>query len=96
MGHRDAVSARQLNLGVGAGGGRHLTMILVGQAQFRVAEQGALFGIRLGAVLEIALERLAQGRGGLLVQGRQTIDGLLGGFYDNEGFISTAHNVLPV
>ncbi|MCY1450231.1 hypothetical protein D9M71_670200 [compost metagenome] len=71
-------------------------MVLVGQTQFGVAEQRPLLGIRLGAVLEVALERLAQGRGGLLVQGRQTIDGLLGGFYDNEGFISTAHNVLPV
>ncbi|MNH12621.1 hypothetical protein D3C79_721670 [compost metagenome] len=96
MGDGDTVGARQLNLGVGAGNRRHLTMVLIGQTQFRVTKQRALFASGFGAVLEVALERQAQGRSGLLVQAGQTIDSLLGGFYDNEGFISTAHNVLPV
>ncbi|MNY27267.1 hypothetical protein D3C86_1611640 [compost metagenome] len=96
MGHGDTVSARQLDFGVGAGGGRHFALAAIDQAQFRVTKLRTLLRVRLGAVLEVALERLTQGVGSLLVQGRQEVDGLLGGFYGNKGFSSSGHDEHPV
>jgi hypothetical protein len=78
LGDGDAVGAGHLDLGVGAGGLRDFALAEVGQAQFRVTKQRTLFGVRFGAVLEVALEGLAQGAGGTFVQGRQTVDGLFG------------------
>ncbi|MNP01941.1 hypothetical protein D3C76_937700 [compost metagenome] len=96
MGHGNAVGSGQLNFGVGPGGGGYLALAAIDQAQLGVAKLRTFFGVRLGAVLEVALERLTQGIGGLLVQGRQQVDGLLGSFYSNEGFSSSGHNEHPV
>ncbi|MCY1356372.1 hypothetical protein D9M69_428200 [compost metagenome] len=81
-GHR--VGTGHLDLGVGAGGGRHLTLAQIDHPQFRVAEQAALLGVGHRALLQVALERLVQGAGGSLVQHGQLIDGLFGGLGDEE------------
>jgi hypothetical protein len=53
MGDGDAVSARQLHLGVSAGSLRYFAVAEVGQTQLGVTKQRALLGVRLDAVLEI-------------------------------------------
>ncbi|MNS49539.1 hypothetical protein D3C72_821490 [compost metagenome] len=93
LGNGDTVGTGHLNLGVGPRGGGDFTVAVVGQAQRRVAEQVALFDARLGTVLQVTLEGLAKGPGGLVMQGRQTVDGLFGSIND---YKSLAHTVLPV
>ncbi|VVN05878.1 hypothetical protein PS623_03531 [Pseudomonas fluorescens] len=93
LGHGDAVGASDLDLAIGTGGGRDFAVAVVGQAQGWVAVQGALFGVRFGAVLEVTLEGLTEGTGGLFMQGRQTVDGLFGGIND---YKRLAHAGLPV
>ncbi len=93
LGDGHAVGTGHLDLGVGPRGGGDFTVAVIGQAQRRVAEQVALFDARLGTVLQVTLEGLAKGPGGLFMQGRQTVDGLLGGIND---YKSLAHTVLPV
>ncbi|MCY1407675.1 hypothetical protein D9M71_229820 [compost metagenome] len=84
LGDGHAVVARHLHLGEGAGGRGHLALAEVGQTQQRIAEQRALPGIGRRALLQVALERLAQGTGGSLMQCGQLIDGLFGGLGDEE------------
>ncbi|MNZ88609.1 hypothetical protein D3C78_1075040 [compost metagenome] len=93
MGDGDAVGARQLNLGVCASGLRDFALAVVGQAQFGIAEHRALFGIGLDAILEVALERLAQRGGCTIVQECKPIHGLLGGLNDNKSFGHDQHPV---
>ena len=89
----DAVGTCHLHLGIGPGGGGHFTMAVVGQAQGGITKQRPLVVVRLGAVLEVALEGLAEGAGGLFMQGRQTIDGLFRCIND---YKRLAHAGLPV
>ena len=93
VGDGDAVSARQLHLGVSAGGLRHFALAVVGQTQFGIAKQGTLFGVGFDAVLEVTLEGGIQRSGGPLMQLGQTIHGLFGGLNDNKRF---GHDQLPV
>ena len=85
MGHRDAVHAGRLHLGVGAGRSRHFAVAFVGQAQLRVAEQVALGRTGLGTAGDVALERLVERRCGLRVQLGQLVDRLLSAGGDGEG-----------
>ncbi len=78
MGHGGHIGARQLDLGVGAGGGRRHAGRAVADADLGIAEQLALGGAGLDAILEIALERGIQGLGSLQVQRRETVDRLAG------------------
>ncbi len=95
LGLRDgnAVSTRQLHLGVGTSGYRHFALALVDQAQFRVAELRSLLGSGLDAVFQIALERLAQRAGRALMQLGEPLYGLLGGVDNNKGL---GHDSCPV
>ncbi|MNZ28392.1 hypothetical protein D3C78_456200 [compost metagenome] len=96
VGDGDTVVARHLDLGIGAGGGRHLALAPVGDAQQRVAEQRALCGVRLDAFLDVALQRQAEGTGGLLVQFGESIDGFLSGFGNHKISRFEAHERHPV
>ena len=93
VGDGDAVGARQLHLGISPGGLRNFAMAEVGQAQFGIAKQRSLLSIRLDPVLEVTLERLAQRRGGPLMQSSKPIHGLLGGLNDNKSFGHGKHPV---
>ncbi|MNP51122.1 hypothetical protein D3C76_1454210 [compost metagenome] len=96
MGDGDAVVARHLDLGIGAGGGRHLSLAAVGDAQQRIAEQRTLLRIRFDAFLDVALQRQAEGTGGLLVQFGESIDGFLSGFSNHKISRFEAHERRPV
>ena len=84
MGHGGHIGAGQLDLGVGAGGGRRHAGGAIANADLGIAEQLALGRAGLDAILEIALEGGIQGLGGLLMQRRETVHRLAGGGNDGE------------
>ncbi|MCY1433257.1 hypothetical protein D9M71_492800 [compost metagenome] len=97
LGNGDGVGAWHLDLGVGAGGRGHFALAQVGHAQQRVAEHGALGGVRHHALLEVMPQRLAQGASSALVQLRQAIDRRFGGLCDDEFVVDEGiHDWLPV
>ena len=93
MGNGNAVGPRQLDFGIRAGGLWDFAVAVVGQAQFRIAEQCALFGIGFDAVLEVLLEGLIERAGSTLMKSRQPIHGFFSGLNDNKSFGHGKHPV---